>query len=505
MSFNPTRVLALCLSFAVFALAFTGCAMKPGSNDSSSAPPSMPSLTEIQQQYAYLASPTVTNLVSGGASMGQILFAHNAHTAKFSCNDCHGTSTSGALLPNMWPMNKSVQGVTMAQLYAGASCGKCHSESGKRSFDAKSVSCNKCHQNMHEGISASSYGTQDCTKCHSTLVEQFNATMPSHVIAAGASHGRPWTRTGSCQECHNHESVTVGGAAAVALASSAIHNISCQTCHHPNPTSQAVQPGNLRKSVNELCGTCHHARYAYIPEFPKVTADATGKTSWPNELMSSTFFGGNAASITAAVNAASMATAFNTFRSRYMGLSGGQITGGNYAHYSSQYDLFMGLKNGTSKAFIAFSRDLNNNTLTYNDSRLWAQKARGCADCHVVGGNHTFKANPTGDQVIQQETFEKSLKELATYLDADGNGTVLWGRSSEDADLRYVMNNKNGQTIATSAKLLLLGAGWNYVAIHEDASLGAHNHLYSMSILNNTITVLKQLKAQGQAAGWWTW
>jgi hypothetical protein len=85
------------------------------------------------------------------------------------------------------------------------------------------------------------------------------------------------------------------------------------------------------------------------------------------------------------------------------------------------------------------------------------------------------------------------LEKLAIRLNADGKPGVWWERSSEDADLRVVMNNA---AIPDSTKVILLGAAWNYHCIESDGSEGIHNPAFAKSILKNTIAVLDDPKVK---------
>ena len=71
-----------------------------------------------------------------GGSAGKVVFDGKAHAEKaLKCTDCH---------TKIFPMKKG-EGVKMADIAAGKSCGACHN--GEKAFKTSDpANCNKCHK-----------------------------------------------------------------------------------------------------------------------------------------------------------------------------------------------------------------------------------------------------------------------------------------------------------------------------------------------------------------------
>lgn len=72
-------------------------------------------------------------------SMGTVIFDGTAHkNAGLTCSDCHN--------PELFlRMKQGSVAITMADLYAGKFCGKCHN--GKKAFLTKD-NCTRCHSKL---------------------------------------------------------------------------------------------------------------------------------------------------------------------------------------------------------------------------------------------------------------------------------------------------------------------------------------------------------------------
>jgi c(7)-type cytochrome triheme protein len=84
-----------------------------------------------------MAVPSGKTLKFTKSPMGTVTFSGEEHAeAGIKCKECHN--------PEMFPKMKqgSVE-ITMAKIYAGELCGKCHD--GKRAFEAKK-NCTECHK-----------------------------------------------------------------------------------------------------------------------------------------------------------------------------------------------------------------------------------------------------------------------------------------------------------------------------------------------------------------------
>ncbi len=86
---------------------------------------------------AALAVPPGKTLTFDKSPMGAVVFSGTIHKdAGVSCKECHN--------PEMFPkMKQGTVEITMAKIYAGELCGKCHN--GTRAFEAKK-NCTRCHK-----------------------------------------------------------------------------------------------------------------------------------------------------------------------------------------------------------------------------------------------------------------------------------------------------------------------------------------------------------------------
>ncbi len=86
---------------------------------------------------AALAVPPGKTLTFDKSPMGPVVFSGTIHKdAGVSCKECHN--------PEMFPkMKQGTVEITMAKIYAGELCGKCHN--GTRAFEAKK-NCTRCHK-----------------------------------------------------------------------------------------------------------------------------------------------------------------------------------------------------------------------------------------------------------------------------------------------------------------------------------------------------------------------
>lgn len=92
-------------------------------------------LTLMASGIAHAVGPG-TFLEFKGSEAGTVIFDGTTHkNAGIACNDCHN--------PDVFPtMKHGTVKITMADLYAGKFCGKCHD--GKNGFLIKQ-NCDRCH------------------------------------------------------------------------------------------------------------------------------------------------------------------------------------------------------------------------------------------------------------------------------------------------------------------------------------------------------------------------
>jgi|GEM_PF-5901370 len=456
--------------------------------------------TECSRCHSNLSSngPEVTMVL---AVAGDVGFSHKSHvdSYKMTCDRCHQDEKP-------WPMKNRVGLHTMDQMYAKDSCGKCHSGAAGAGFDINdSKNCAKCHiANFHSKVNTSYIGSEACILCHKEIVAEFqvpNSGNLAHGLDFISGHNS--ANNAACGECHHHEAIN-GKTAAVAVPPLSNHNISCQTCHAVENTGQA---GLLRKPAKDLCANCHHARYLYVPSFPTLPSyNASDSNAWPIDLRGFGF-NGDARLIASTTNAAKIEAGLASFTKFYLSIQkDGKIHGGNYPHDSTQWDLVQG---SSARATFEFTKDISGKSLSYSDSNIKVN-SNNCVECHMVKNStigsksfgHTFQAPANGESckkfyteagfnlTIYQENIKSLMTQIKPYLDSDKNGTITWTRNGADQDLVVAMNDT---TLASGTKVILLGAAWNYFFIEGDRSEGIHNYLYAKNLLENTLTVLKQI------------
>ena len=82
------------------------------------------------------AVPSGKTVEFAGGSAGKVIFDGKVHAEKgLKCNDCHTKS---------FPMKKE-EGLKMADMNSGKSCGTCHN--GQKAFSTSDqADCGKCHK-----------------------------------------------------------------------------------------------------------------------------------------------------------------------------------------------------------------------------------------------------------------------------------------------------------------------------------------------------------------------
>jgi len=78
------------------------------------------------------------NLIPKGQPAMKVVFSHKGHTEWLACANCH---------PSIFQMKKGADQMTMAALYAGKYCGRCH---GRVAFPVP-TGCARCHAAMSGG------------------------------------------------------------------------------------------------------------------------------------------------------------------------------------------------------------------------------------------------------------------------------------------------------------------------------------------------------------------
>ena len=84
---------------------------------------------EAQDQPVF---PLDVELIPEGQPLFKVTFPHKAHTEWLACPNCH---------PGVFQMQRGADPISMAKIYAGEYCGRCH---GKVSF-AVPTGCPRCH------------------------------------------------------------------------------------------------------------------------------------------------------------------------------------------------------------------------------------------------------------------------------------------------------------------------------------------------------------------------
>jgi len=144
-----------------------------------------------------------------------VTFRHASHTRKSACADCH---------PKPFSMRKGTTPITMAAIYDGQSCGKCHN--GTKAFGT--ASCTRCHDNLDNLGGTIRYGDKvlgdarfshrvhvgqmryGCESCHSQPFRMkayqtgFRMDAMLRGQNCGSCHdGRTAFSAQSCASCHN--------------------------------------------------------------------------------------------------------------------------------------------------------------------------------------------------------------------------------------------------------------------------------------------------------------
>lgn len=138
-------------------------------------------------------------------------FSHQNHTKRFACGECH---------PKLFLMKRGSSRITMEEMYAGNSCGKCHN--GKTAFSAKE--CAKCHAmgalkkdfsypsgDMPPAVFSHQFHTSmfECKDCHTAIFKfkKGGSGMKMDGIYqnrfCGKCHdGKTAFGSSECQRCH---------------------------------------------------------------------------------------------------------------------------------------------------------------------------------------------------------------------------------------------------------------------------------------------------------------
>ncbi|GFO56818.1 cytochrome c [Geomonas sp. Red276] len=143
--------------------------------------------------------------------IGQVVFSHDYHTAKYTCKDCH---------TKIFQFKAGAKHNTMADMANGKSCGACHN--GKTAFYAVS-DCNKCHKAFTPGVidfkttigvarfdhkaHLSKFKCKDChTKIfpYSTGGKHYTMYQMEKGNSCGACHDgkTAFSASGDCESCH---------------------------------------------------------------------------------------------------------------------------------------------------------------------------------------------------------------------------------------------------------------------------------------------------------------
>jgi c(7)-type cytochrome triheme protein len=82
--------------------------------------------------------PLELELVPEATPLYKAVFDHQPHTAVLTCGNCH---------PGIFEMRAGADPITMARIFAGEYCGRCH---GKVAFDVN-TGCGRCHRALATG------------------------------------------------------------------------------------------------------------------------------------------------------------------------------------------------------------------------------------------------------------------------------------------------------------------------------------------------------------------
>ncbi|WP_163714072.1 hypothetical protein [Mangrovibacterium lignilyticum] len=288
-------------------------------------------------------------------------------------------------------------------------------------------------------------GTAFCMECHSTtVVDPIKSELASSLHATGTSFAYAGGRE-SCSRCHSNEGFITFIETSAADTTTSSNSITCNACHS----------------------------HGDMPTFQDEDGNAVFvRTTDPVELIidpTITIDYGNASNLCA--NCHQPRTAAPTPD----GDGNFEITSSHYGpHHGPQGTLLMGI--GLYKF---------DGTATVPGVGAATHATAGCTTCHMYEGAHTF-AEPYLDACAQ-------CHGEVDDFDINGKQTEIEGLMDELAAILVTEGvlGDDGHVITGTYPVNVARGFYNYIAVEEDKSEGAHNPDYVIAILKNTIEALQ--------------
>jgi formate-dependent nitrite reductase cytochrome c552 subunit len=401
---------------------------------------------------------------------------------------------------------------------------------GPAGADGLTGAAGKDGMNGKDGINGVD-ANSSCLKCHTTAKW---ATMEAEYKLSKHYYGTTSSRnTKYCARCHTHEGfeeVVGNGKTATSNDVPNATRVNCKTCHAHSgfdfsgdtvsqilttTTPVVLAYENYLKAVdygkqNNLCATCHQIRGVTSVNY----TDSLGAIKTFNQLP---FFPWKAGQDDQALVSYQVGQSFSV-------------------HDGNQANLFSGIN----------AYEYSGQTYT----RTWKHSAFSCVDCHMNAynatdktGGHSLKPNEAactachgGDKITPTRALIDAKRvELAELLTTrkvfrkttSTSGTVSYSAvqshdfygtlfPTTESTTKYATALANGNTVSATTGLVIygnkvtmaadalfanrigrqwkygeLGAAYNYAYINSELSLGVHNPVYALQVLQKSIDWLK--------------
>ncbi len=427
------------------------------------------------------ATVSTMNLGSGA----YVAVADTYYVGEAVCAACHSdkaTAWSGTAHAGAWA-------TLQANSHAGASCIPCHTVDsqqtpGNGGYDDTPVSamvnvqCENCHgagsahrATVNPDAINIDLHAENCGVCHSGSHHPFYdewATSGHNYDASGH------TNSATCAPCHTGTGFIerMDAASGIVYDSNDPVNIACAVCHDPHSADNYMQLRGLDVPVTsvvangaadeiqvtgagQVCAQCHHARSSADTQ-----VDAGSSRMGP--------------------------------------------------HHSNQSDMLAGISGYEFDGSFDFGG--------YKTGHYKIENS--CATCHVegtTGMGHTFM--PTTGACAKCHGEIEDFSDIKASGDFDGNGTVE-GLQTEVEGLMDILtadlvaaglDTTGGVTAGLNATrndtlsdgspdptaVKLRKAGYNIIYILEDRSMGVHNPVYTVELLQQSIAFLNAKSLAG--------
>lgn len=316
----------------------------------------------------------------------------------------------------------------------------------------------------------------DCNQCHDAPTHHVKGTEWYSSMHAVTTRDPSGPGREGCVICHTSRGfiARISGASTTNTAYAAI---GCQTCHEPHGLTMPTNNPHLLRTLNSvtlangttvtnlgealLCMNCHQSRQ--------------NATNYVETAAASAYFG---------------------------------------PHHGPQADMLMGVNAVTYGQTIPSS--------SHRDA-----VTNGCVTCHMQAtaptdaaflkaGGHTFSMSCTsgGTNIDMVAACQQCHGGITTFdfpqADYDGDGVV----EGVQTEVQHLLDKlglmlppagvpKSSINITTNWTRQQLRAGYNYLFVQSDGSLGVHNVAYAVGLLKASIADLTGVSAAGGLPDWW--